>query len=63
MVMSKLSKSSPALPPSLCESSSRLLFISKVKNIDKGNGPDKDKTELIKMEFFMDPDNPGSKNS
>jgi hypothetical protein len=39
----------PALP---------LPFFSKVKNMDKIDGPDTDKSEWIKLEFFMDPDNP-----
>jgi hypothetical protein len=29
-----------------------------VKKMDKGNGPDKYKSEQIKLEFFIDPDNP-----
>jgi hypothetical protein len=28
--------------------------------MDKGNGPDTDKSEWIKLEFLMDPDNPAS---
>jgi hypothetical protein len=31
--------------------------------MDKVDGPDLHKTELIKLEFFMDPDNPASKYS
>jgi hypothetical protein len=36
-----------------------------VKKMDKVDGPDADKSEWIKLEFFMDPDNPalGSKYS
>jgi hypothetical protein len=38
-------------------------FVSKVKKMDKVDGPDVDKSEWIKLEFLMDPDNPawGSK--
>jgi hypothetical protein len=32
-----------------------------VKKMDKIDGPDVDKTELIKLEFLMDPDIPASK--
>jgi hypothetical protein len=31
-----------------------------VKKMDKVNGPDADKSEWIKLEFLMDPDNPAS---
>jgi hypothetical protein len=31
--------------------------------MDKVDRPDSDKTELIKMELFMDPENPASKYS
>jgi hypothetical protein len=34
-----------------------------VKKMDKFDGPDTDKSEWIKMEFLMDPDNPASKYS
>jgi hypothetical protein len=33
-------------------------FVSKVKKMDKFDGPDMDKSEWIKLEFLMDPDNP-----
>jgi hypothetical protein len=33
-------------------------FVSKVKNIDKVDGTDADKSEWIKLKIFMDPDNP-----
>jgi hypothetical protein len=33
-------------------------FVSKVKKMDKVDGPDADKSEWIKLEFLMDPDNP-----
>jgi hypothetical protein len=38
-------------------------IVSKVKKMDKVDGPDADKSEWIKMEFLMDPDLPalGSK--
>jgi hypothetical protein len=34
------------------------VFVSKVKKMDKIDGPDTDKSELIKLEFLMDPDYP-----
>jgi hypothetical protein len=34
-----------------------------VKKADKVDGPDADKSELIKLEFLMDPDNPASNTS
>jgi hypothetical protein len=42
-----------------------MLFVSKVKKVDKVDGPDTDKSEWIKLKFLMDPDNPalGSKYS
>jgi hypothetical protein len=42
---------------------SPITFDSKVKKVDKVNGPDADKTELIKLEFFMDTGNTASKYS
>jgi hypothetical protein len=33
-------------------------FVSKVKKMDKVDGPDADKSEWIKLEFLMDPYNP-----
>jgi hypothetical protein len=40
-------------------------FVSKVKEIDKVDETDADKSKWIKLEFLMDPDNPelGSKHS
>jgi hypothetical protein len=35
-------------------------FVSKVKKMDMIDGTDADKSEWIKLEFFMDPDNPAS---
>jgi hypothetical protein len=29
-----------------------------MKKMEKVDGPDEDKTECIKLEFLMDPDNP-----
>jgi hypothetical protein len=40
-------KNSPPIP-----------FVSKMKKMDKVDGPNADKSELIKLEFLMDPDNP-----
>jgi hypothetical protein len=34
------------------------MFVSKVKKVDKVDGTDADKSEWIKLEFLMDPDNP-----
>jgi hypothetical protein len=34
-----------------------------VKKMDKVDGPDADKSEWIKLEFVMDPDNPATKYS
>jgi hypothetical protein len=34
-----------------------------MKKVDKVDGPDADKSEWIKLEFLMDPDNPASKYS
>jgi hypothetical protein len=33
-------------------------LVSKVKKMDKLDEPDADKSEWIKLEFLMDPDNP-----
>jgi hypothetical protein len=37
---------------------SLILLFSKVKKVDNVDGPDADKSEWIKLEFLMDPDNP-----
>jgi hypothetical protein len=58
MDMSKFSKSTAALPPSVRENLP-IPFVSKVKKMDKVDGPDVDKSEWIKLEFLMDPENPG----
>jgi hypothetical protein len=64
MAMSKFYKSSAALPPSVRENPLPLTpFVSKVKKIDKVDGPDADKSEWNKLEFLIDPDNPTSKYS
>jgi hypothetical protein len=34
-----------------------------MKNMNKVDMPDAEKMELIKLKFFMDPDNPASKYS
>jgi hypothetical protein len=57
MAMSKFSKSTAALPPPFCENPP-IPFVSKVKKVDKVDGPDADKSEWIKLEFIMDTDNP-----
>jgi hypothetical protein len=56
--MSKFSESSAALPPSVCKNSHSIPFISKMKNMDKIDGTDVDKSDWIKLELLMDPDNP-----
>jgi hypothetical protein len=38
-------------------------LVSKVKQMDKVDRPDADKSEWIKLEFLMDPDNPTTKYS
>jgi hypothetical protein len=62
MAMSMFSKSTAALPPSVHENPP-IPFDSKVKKVDKVDEPDTDKSERIKLDFLMDPDNPalGSK--
>jgi hypothetical protein len=57
--MSKFSKSTAALPPSVHENPP-IPFVFKVKKMDKVDGPEADKSEWIKSEFLMDPDNPAS---
>jgi hypothetical protein len=48
----------PLLYLFLCKRTPLIPFLSKVKKMDKVDGPVADKTELIKLEIFMDPDNP-----
>jgi hypothetical protein len=57
MAMSKFSKSAAVLPPSV-RKTPPIPFVSKVKKVDKVDGPDADKSEWIKLEFLMDPNNP-----
>jgi hypothetical protein len=66
MAISKFSKSAAALPPSVHDNPlPPHSFVSKVKKMDKVEGSYADKSELIKLEFLMDPDYPawGSKYS
>jgi hypothetical protein len=67
MFMSKFSKSSATFPASVSDNPlpPPIPFVSKVKKMDKVDGPDMDKPEWIKLEFLMDPDNlaSGSKYS
>jgi hypothetical protein len=58
MATSKFSKSSTALPPYVRKNPPPIPFAFKVKKMDKVDGPDADKSEWIKLEFLMDPDNP-----
>jgi hypothetical protein len=62
MAISKFSKSSVALPPSVRENFP-IPFVYKVKKMDKVEGADVDKSEWMKLEFFIDPDNPAFKYS
>jgi hypothetical protein len=63
--MSKFSKSAAALPPSVREKPPPfpITFVSNMKKVDKVDGPEADKSEWIKLEFLIDPDNPASKYS
>jgi hypothetical protein len=62
MAMSKFSKSAAALHPSVHmnppPTHTHIPFVSKVMKMDKVDGTDNDKSECIKLEFLMDPDNP-----
>jgi hypothetical protein len=58
MAMTKFSKYSAALPPSVSENPPPIPFAPKVKKINMFYRPDADKSEWIKLEFLMDPDNP-----
>jgi hypothetical protein len=59
MAMNIISKSSTALPSSVCKNPTPPIpLVSKVKKMDKVDGPDADKSEWIKLEFLMDPDIP-----
>jgi hypothetical protein len=61
MSMSKFSKSAAALLPSVCENlPPPIPFVSNVKKMDKIDGDDADKSEWIKLEFLMHPDNSDS---
>jgi hypothetical protein len=51
-----------ALPPSV-QNNYPIPLVSKVKKIDKVDGTDADKSEWIKLEFLMDPENLSSKYS
>jgi hypothetical protein len=57
MAMSKVSKSSADILPSIGTIPSPIPFVSKLKKMDKVNGPDARKTQYTKLEFFMGPDN------
>jgi hypothetical protein len=58
ILMSKFSKSSAALPPSVRENPRPIPFVSKVKKMDKVDEPDTHKSEWKNLEFLMNPDNP-----
>jgi hypothetical protein len=63
MAMSKFSKSSSVLSPFVCENPPSIPFVSKVKKMDKVDGPDAGKSEWIKLELLMDPDTSASNDS
>jgi hypothetical protein len=63
MPMSKYSKFSVALPPSIRKKPPLISFVTKVKKMDKVDGPDTDKSEWIKLKFLMDPENPASSST
>jgi hypothetical protein len=63
MAMSKVSESTAALPPSVREKPPSIPLVSKSKKMDKVEGPDEDKSELITLELLMDSDNSASKYS
>ena len=58
--MSKFVKPGNGLPSAVRENPP-IPFVSKVKKVEKAEGAEVDKTEHIKLEFFMDPGNPASK--
>jgi hypothetical protein len=55
--MSKFSKYSTALSPSVIKNPF-VTFVSKVKKMHKVDGTNAEKSDWIKLEFLMDPDNP-----
>jgi hypothetical protein len=57
MAVSKFYKYSTALTPSVCKYPPSPFLFLKVKKMDNLDGPDADKSEWIKLEFLMDPDN------
>jgi hypothetical protein len=59
--MGKLSKYYATLTPSMRKNS--IPFVSKVKNMGKVDGPDAEKSEWIKLDFLIDPDNTASNYS
>jgi hypothetical protein len=63
MAMSKFTKSSAVLPPSVRERTPLIPFASKMKKMGMVDGPDADKFEWNKLEFLIDPYNTASKNS
>jgi hypothetical protein len=59
MAMSKFSKSSSALTPSVRKNFPLppIPFVSKLKKMDKVDELDTEKSKWIKLVFLMDPDN------
>jgi hypothetical protein len=60
MAMSKFSKSAAALNPFFVQDPPSIPFVSKVKKMDKVDGTDAGKSEWVKLEFLIDPENPAS---
>jgi hypothetical protein len=61
MAMSKFSEFSAFASFCVREHPPPILFVSKVKEMDKVDGTDTDKSEWIKLEFLIQPDNQASK--
>jgi hypothetical protein len=59
MALSKFSKSMIGLPPTVCENPP-IPFISKARKLENPE-ESADKTEFIRLEFFMDRNNPATK--
>jgi hypothetical protein len=56
MAINNFSESSCVLPPSV-RKNPPFSFVSKMKKMEKVDGTDLDKSEWIKLEFLMIPDN------
>jgi hypothetical protein len=56
--MGEFSKSASDKPTNVRKKPPPIPFVSKVKKMDKVDRPDACKSDLIKLEFLMDPENP-----